>query len=152
MKLPQLIPVLGAFALLFALHAGAQGALVRPQPAPPGTSASGQPTPEQTAKVLVQALHIENFKLLSSGTGWASTGSKLLRTTDNGAHWKDISPPIALRQKGDDFLKGLKHLLMKVPSSIVPMEHNYLLNPLHPGMKEVKMLNKEPFDFDQRLV
>ena len=67
-------------------------------------------------------------------------------------NWKDISPPIALRQRGDDFLKGQKRLLMKVPSSIVPMEHNYLLNPLHPGMKKVKILKKEPFDFDQRLV
>jgi RES domain-containing protein len=67
-------------------------------------------------------------------------------------NWKDISPPIALRQTGDEFLKKQEHLLMQVPSSIVPMEFNYLLNPHHQAMKKVKILTKEPFDFDERLV
>jgi RES domain-containing protein len=66
-------------------------------------------------------------------------------------NWKDVSPPIALKLIGDEFLKNQEHLLMKVPSSIVPMEDNYLLNPLHPAIKKVKILKKEPFDFDKRL-
>jgi photosystem II stability/assembly factor-like uncharacterized protein len=45
------------------------------------------------AKIPVVALPIRDFKLLDSGTGWASTGGQLLLTTDSGAHWKDISPP-----------------------------------------------------------
>jgi len=67
-------------------------------------------------------------------------------------NWKDISPPIAVRQTGDKFLQMQERLLMKVPSSIVPMEYNYLLNPRHPSMKKVKILKKESFDFDKRLV
>jgi RES domain-containing protein len=67
-------------------------------------------------------------------------------------NWKDISSPIVLRQIGDDFLKKKEHLLMKVPSSIVPMECNYLLNPLHSAMKKVKVLKKKAFNFDERLV
>jgi RES domain-containing protein len=67
-------------------------------------------------------------------------------------NWKDISPPLALKKTGDDFLKKQTHLLMKMPSSIVPMEYNYLLNTRHPGMEKVKVLKKEPFDFDERLV
>ncbi|ASU33484.1 RES family NAD+ phosphorylase [Mucilaginibacter xinganensis] len=67
-------------------------------------------------------------------------------------HWQDVFAPAALKQIGDQFLKTGEHLLLKVPSSIVPMEFNYLLNPLHPGMKKVKLLKKEPFDFDSRLV
>ncbi len=62
-------------------------------PAPAGPSAPQQPTPEQIAKMAVRALPVEDFKLLSPGTGWVSTGNRLLFTTDNGAHWKDISPP-----------------------------------------------------------
>jgi photosystem II stability/assembly factor-like uncharacterized protein len=42
----------------------------------------------------VVALPVRDFKLLSSATGWVSTGNQLLLTTDNGAHWKDISPPV----------------------------------------------------------
>jgi hypothetical protein len=77
---------------LFALHVGAQGTPVHPQPAPAGANTVHQPTPEQIAKMPVRALPIKDFKLLSSGTGWASTGYQLFFTTDNGAHWKDISP------------------------------------------------------------
>ncbi|SRR5260221_11877645 len=68
------------------------------------------------------------------------------------SNWNDISPPIVLRQIGDNFLKKNEHLLMKIPSSIVSMEYNYLLNPQHPAMKKVKVLKKEPFNFDERLV
>jgi RES domain-containing protein len=67
------------------------------------------------------------------------------------ANWKDISPPIVLRQTGDEFLKKQTNLLMKVPSAIVPAEFNYLVNIRHPDMKKVRVLKSEPFDFDERL-
>jgi photosystem II stability/assembly factor-like uncharacterized protein len=82
MRLRTVFSVLALFAILFAEHSGAQ------------TSArSVQPTPEQLAKMPVQALPVADFKLLSANTGWVSTGDRLLWTTDKGAHWKDISPP-----------------------------------------------------------
>jgi len=67
-------------------------------------------------------------------------------------NWRDISPPIALRSLGDDFLRKQEHLLMKVPSSIVPAEYNYLLNPLHHEASKAKLTNREPFSFDERLL
>ena len=66
--------------------------------------------------------------------------------------WKDISPPQILARIGDDFLKKQDYFMLKVPSAIVPAEYNYLLNPLHPDMKKVKVIKAEPFDFDSRLV
>jgi RES domain-containing protein len=68
------------------------------------------------------------------------------------ADWRDISPPQILTRFGDSFIKEGKYLLLKVPSSIVPNEFNYILNPAHPDMSKVKLLNREPFDFDSRLV
>jgi RES domain-containing protein len=67
------------------------------------------------------------------------------------SNWKDVSPPVELKAFGDAFLKRQAHLMMKVPSSIIPTEHNYLVNPLHPSMKKVKIVKYEPFDFDSRL-
>ncbi len=67
-------------------------------------------------------------------------------------NWKDISPPTALKQFGDRFLNKNECLLMKVPSAVVPAEFNYLLNTRHPDMKKVKVLKKQRFDFDERLV
>ena len=68
------------------------------------------------------------------------------------ANWNDINPPAELRKIGDDFLKAGKHLMLKLPSSIVPAESNFLLNPLHPNMAKVKMIKREPFSFDERLL
>jgi photosystem II stability/assembly factor-like uncharacterized protein len=89
MKFPRYFCIVAAFVALSALHAGAQA--VTPQPSP--TPSTPQSNTAQIVKAPVVALPIKNFKLLSSGTGWVSTGSQLLFTTDNGAHWKDISPP-----------------------------------------------------------
>jgi RES domain-containing protein len=75
-----------------------------------------------------------------------------LRVSDLPPDWQDVSPPIVLRQLGDRFLKKQDHLLLKVPSTIVPDEHNFLLNPLHKDIKKVKVLKTLPFSFDQRLV
>lgn len=80
----RIFSVLALFTILFAVNAGAQ-TVARP---------AGQLTPEQIAKMPVVALPIKDFKLLTSDTGWVSTGNRLLLTTDNGAHWKDISPPV----------------------------------------------------------
>jgi RES domain-containing protein len=76
----------------------------------------------------------------------------LIATHQLPVNWKDISPPVVLRQTGDEFLKKQANLLMKMPSAIVPAEFNYLLNTRHPDMKKVKVLKTQPFDFDVRLV
>ena len=67
-------------------------------------------------------------------------------------NWQDVDPPLMLRDFGNSFLKKQEHLLMQVPSSIVPDEYNYLLNPLHPDADKVKLIKRLPFRFDQRLL
>lgn len=67
-------------------------------------------------------------------------------------NWKDIAQPAALRKIGDQFLARNEYLLLKVPSAIVPFEYNYIMNPAHPAFKEVHILKKQPFDFDERLI
>ncbi len=52
---------------------------------------------------------------------------------------------------GTDFLREGKHLLLQVPSAVVPQEHNYLLNPRHSNIKDCKILKIVPFKFDARL-
>ena len=67
------------------------------------------------------------------------------------ADWQDPSPPQFLQELGDLFLTKKDFLLMKVPSVIVPQEFNYLLNPLHPSASTIKVIQSEPFVFDNRL-
>lgn len=67
-------------------------------------------------------------------------------------NWREVSAPGILKELGNEFLKNGRHLLMKVPSAIVPAEFNYLLNPLHPEAGKVSVAIKEPFGFDERLL
>ena len=53
---------------------------------------------------------------------------------------------------GEEFLKNNSSLVLQVPSAIVEKESNFLLNPLYKNYKQVKILNTEPLDLDQRLM
>ncbi|QXV65060.1 RES family NAD+ phosphorylase [Mucilaginibacter sp. 21P] len=67
-------------------------------------------------------------------------------------NWQDASSPAELKQIGNQFIQETKYLMMKVPSAIVPQEYNYLINPWHPDIKKVSILNTHPYSFDDRLI
>ncbi len=52
---------------------------------------------------------------------------------------------------GQEILKTKKSLLFRCPSAIIHKEHNYLINPLHPDFKKIKLNNSADFYFDERL-
>ena len=64
--------------------------------------------------------------------------------------WRIIPPGQSSRSIGDQFVYNQKYLTLKVPSMIVRGEYNYLINPLHPGMKNVSIVSTESFEFDSR--
>lgn len=73
-----------------------------------------------------------------------------IRPEDLPKNW-DSKPPILETQFiGDDFVKDNTAAVLKVPSSIVPPEFNYLINPNHPDSKKIKLTSKEPLNFDKR--
>ena len=43
-------------------------------------------------------------------------------------------------------------MVLRVPSAIVPMSFNYLINPLHPKIDKVLVINSQLFDFDERFL
>ena len=53
---------------------------------------------------------------------------------------------------GDQFVSENQSLILKVPSAIVPQEHNYLINPLHADFKKVKLVRNELLELDKRLL
>jgi RES domain-containing protein len=52
---------------------------------------------------------------------------------------------------GNKFLNEQKAMVLKVPSAIIKDEWNYIVNPIHPNFKKVKIIAIEPFAFDTRL-
>ncbi|MBL7930671.1 MAG: RES family NAD+ phosphorylase [Bacteroidia bacterium] len=66
-------------------------------------------------------------------------------------NWKSFPHSNSTQIIGDTFISENKYLVFKVPSVIVPGEHNYLINPNHNDIKLLSILSIEPFEFDKRL-
>jgi RES domain-containing protein len=53
---------------------------------------------------------------------------------------------------GTTWAKEKRSLCLMVPSAPMPMEHNILLNPLHPQMRKVKISRRLKYALDPRLL
>lgn len=66
--------------------------------------------------------------------------------------WKSYPAPLFLSKLGDDFVRKNDALLLKVPSSIIVDEYNFLMNVNHPLATKIKIIEVKPFNFDERLM
>lgn len=68
------------------------------------------------------------------------------------AHWRELSAYPELKAIGNDWYVNNKSLVLKVPSSIITKEFNYLINTRHPDFRDVKLSFIEDYFFDKRLI
>jgi RES domain-containing protein len=66
-------------------------------------------------------------------------------------NWRRQPPPKATQAIGDKWVAAARSAVLRVPSVVVPSESNYVLNPLHPDFRRVKIGAAVPFPFDPRL-
>jgi len=66
--------------------------------------------------------------------------------------WRRYPAPPELQAIGDTWIKKQSSAVLRVPSAIVEMEKNYLLNPGHRDFRRIKIQTPEPFSLDLRLV
>ena len=67
------------------------------------------------------------------------------------SNWRDYPAPEQLANIGTNWIKSKSSLLLDIPSAVVKKEVNTLINPLHPDIKFVDLINIEKFSFDSRL-
>ena len=66
--------------------------------------------------------------------------------------WDGPTPPGLIKDMTEGWIADKRFLMLKVPSSIVAGEYNYLINPAHSRMSEVTITDKQPYRFDVRLL
>lgn len=72
-----------------------------------------------------------------------------LVTINSNWTWVDNYP---ITQKiGNNWLNSGKSAVLKVPSAIIDLEYNYLLNPNHNDFAKIKVVEINRFAFDPRL-
>jgi RES domain-containing protein len=78
----------------------------------------------------------------------------LVEVADTGElprNWRDQPAPPATRAIGDTWVGSSKSALLRVPSVVVPIEFNYLVNPRHADFGRIRIGAPMPFPFDPRL-
>ena len=74
-----------------------------------------------------------------------------VRLEDLPENWDNKPPTITTQTIGDDFVNYNEAAVLKVPSSIVPFEYNYLINPNHSDISKIKIIKTSKMSFDLRL-
>ncbi len=65
--------------------------------------------------------------------------------------WNTHPPTVETQQIGDQFIDEGEELILKVPSAVVKGDFNYLINPHHPYIKHISLIEITDFPFDNRL-
>jgi RES domain-containing protein len=74
-----------------------------------------------------------------------------LEIQDLPPNWKDFPAPSSTKLFGTNLLTTANKPIIKIPSTIVQQEYNYILNPEHSDSQFFKIVNIEDFIYDTRI-
>ncbi|RPE76922.1 RES domain-containing protein [Vulcaniibacterium tengchongense] len=66
-------------------------------------------------------------------------------------HWRERPYRPEVQRVGDEWVRERRSLALKVPSALMPREHNVLINPHHPDADRLALLSSDPVTVDSRL-
>lgn len=105
---------------------------------------------------LEMLVHLNNEEiLLSYSFATAEFGESLILPIKDfrplPESWSDSPPPLEIQQIGDKWAREEASVVLKVPTSVLPIEFNYLINIDHPEFSKVKISEPQNFTFNERL-
>jgi RES domain-containing protein len=77
---------------------------------------------------------------------------EFIEARDLPGDWQSFPHPVSTQELGDRWLAESRTAILGVPSSLVPAERNYLINPRHTDFPEIGIGDPQPFDLDPRLL
>ena len=66
-------------------------------------------------------------------------------------NWRDSPAPVSTRDYGTRALMKAESHVIRFPSAVIPEEFNFIINPLHPDHKKIKILAIDDFIYDIRI-
>jgi RES domain-containing protein len=67
------------------------------------------------------------------------------------SNWRNIPAPPSLAAIGDEWFDASNTAVLAVPSAVIPVENNYLINSLHPDFSRIQISEPQPFELDPRM-
>jgi hypothetical protein len=77
---------------------------------------------------------------------------EIINLNDLPANWQQVPSPDSLKVIGNNWLKSNKTLALKVPSAIMPLESNLLINPLNKDFFKLEIENFVDMNIDSRIL
>jgi RES domain-containing protein len=95
-----------------------------------------------------EALHLSfvYFEVLIPGASIST-----VKHQDLPEDWRSAPLPYSTMDIGSRWVQSGNSALLQVPSAVIPIEWNFLLNTAHPEMKLMKISAPKPFTFDPRM-
>lgn len=66
--------------------------------------------------------------------------------------WSSLPAPAPLQTLGSTWLKSGRTAALNVPTAVITVERNVLLNPRHPDAQQIRITSDMAFSFDPRLL
>jgi RES domain-containing protein len=107
--------------------------------------------------VLETIVHLPSIELLKKNFAHIPVrfDSKLVRSqslADLTDDWDRLPPSDSTQAIGTEWAFKRKSVVLKVPSTVIREEFNYLINPKHPNFKKLSFGRPEKFIFDPRII
>jgi len=106
--------------------------------------------------ILELLAYIEDASLLPSYLLFrADLPENLMETlpdADLPSDWRGFPAPDSTKTIGDTWFQQGRSAVLSVPSALVPLERNYLINPVHRDFRKIKLSGPVDFEFDPRLM
>jgi len=77
---------------------------------------------------------------------------EIITLNDLPANWQQVPSPDSLKVIGNNWLKSNKTLALQVPSAIMPLECNLLINSLHKDFFKLEIENFVDMNIDSRIL
>ncbi len=65
--------------------------------------------------------------------------------------WRTQPPPTETKSLGSKWMNSGESCVLRVPSVLIPVEDNYVIDPTHPGFTNITIGDPEVFSFDPRM-
>jgi len=109
----------------------------------------------QSLAVLEMLVHLETASLLSAYVLFGvEVDESLIQNIERSqlpANWRENPPPAELQKIGNEWALAASSVVLRVPSTLVPAEHNFLLNPAHADFHKLRISEPVAFYLDARL-
>lgn len=66
--------------------------------------------------------------------------------------WDELPTSLSAQKVGTEWLQSRAQLLLFVPSVLIPMETNAIINPLHPDISRITVVDRGIFKHDPRIL